>query len=89
MSTATERRHEAIQAFVNSVVTTDRETGVATWHTTDRIEVAAKLRDMQLLGRTARWRECCVSVADMVEDQDNPFDWAVLQGSIWLGHAAG
>lgn len=53
----------------------------------DREEVAERIRKMSSIIKSAKWRDAVESYAAMVEDEENPLQWAYIQGSIYFAHA--
>lgn len=87
MSKAQDTRFAALETVSQSVVSVERGTAVATWHITDRDEIAAKIRELSALGRTQRWADAIETWAVLVETEES-LEWSFLQGSIWASHAA-
>lgn len=94
MSKAQDKRFEGIQRVNNAVVVLEAvatENGSYTqnvWKTQDRTEIAAMIRELAPLGRTERWATAVETWAVLVEDTENPVEWAFFQGGIWASHAA-
>jgi hypothetical protein len=94
MSNASDRRYAGIKAVNEAVIRTDREVteeGFTTAHNVflmTREEAATAIRELAKLGRTERWTNSVEAWAAMVEDIENPFEWAFIQYSVYACHAA-
>lgn len=53
----------------------------------DREEVAERIRMMGSVVKSAKWRDAVESYAAMVEDEENPLQWAYVQGSVYFAYA--
>jgi hypothetical protein len=65
----------------------DRVTEISAIITTgDPLRALTTIRESGHLGRTARWQAACKSADGMIAD-GFALDHAVLQATIWMGHA--
>lgn len=88
MTRAQIRRHQAITSFVDAVLP-----ALNGYNPTCTAERAAELvRPLAELGKTARWKRSIEIWAAMILEEPgedaNHLRWAVLQGSVYAGHAA-
>lgn len=54
---------------------------------THREDVAGRIRELLPLVRSAKWAQAVTDYAELVENEENPLEWAYLQGSAWFAYA--
>lgn len=55
--------------------------------TISREDLAAKIRELVPVVRSAKWRDAVEAYAELVEDVENPTHWAYFQGGVWFSYA--
>lgn len=79
------RRYAGIKAL-SSALLDHQEEGKLT--TDDREAIAADVRQLAKLGRSARWLDAVEGWARLIESEEHSLYWAVVQGSIWTAREA-
>jgi hypothetical protein len=85
------RRYDALSAVCDATRQYDPEVGATVWFKTleDQDALAADIRALAPLGRTARWTEAIEAWAVQVETADAArFQWAFDQFGVWAAYAA-
>jgi hypothetical protein len=78
----TERRVNAIGSVTLTLISANGEV------LTDRETAAREIELLTLMGQTPRWRQAVTDWAAMVRQEENPLQWAILQGAIYTGFEA-
>ena len=79
MSNAQDRRLEAIGS-ITKLWYESRDGSRDFW--------ADRIGKLMPLGRTERWRDGVDGWVALVTDTDNPLNWAIIQGAIFMGFKA-
>lgn len=80
---ASRNRSKALKALSEEMLQGD----LSTTDVAELRAVAIRMRSFTSLGRTDRWVSACKFAHDEIE-KGSPPDWAVLQGLVWMSHAA-